>query len=62
MSVQLDGLKGEEIWDETVWIAKSHHPYPTRVVVPLEANKIICVVRNPLDVIVSFFQMIITST
>jgi len=62
IGLQLAGDKGEEIWDETVWITKSHHPLGTPYVVPLEANKIICVVRNPLDIIPSLFQMMATKT
>jgi len=62
MCIQLDGFKGEEIWDDTVWIAKSHYPFPTPNIVPFEANKIICVVRNPLDTMCSLLQIISTRT
>jgi len=62
ISTQLAGSKGEDIRDETVWITKGHHPLGIPYVVPHEANKIICVVRNPLDTIPSFFQIMATNT
>ena len=55
----MKGLKGEQTTDNSVWIAKSHYPMflPT-INRPLVTNQIICVVRNPIDVIVSNFYLV----
>jgi hypothetical protein len=53
-TLQIQGLKGEYVCDDRVWIVKSHHPglMPQNLI--YTSNKIICCVRNPLDVIQSF--------
>jgi hypothetical protein len=52
--LQINGLKGQHIVDERCWIVKSHHPTRTPKVLQFHSDKALCVVRNPLDVIVSF--------
>jgi hypothetical protein len=52
--LQCIGLKGEEIVDDRVWVVKAHHPAVMPGVLQFECNKVICLVRNPLDVIYSF--------
>lgn len=47
-------LKGDEIVDDRVWIVKTHHPALMPGVLKFGCNKIICCVRNPLDVFISF--------
>jgi hypothetical protein len=56
-----DGFVGEGLADNRVQIVKSHYPEryaPTRVA----ASRAILLVRNPLDCITSFFNMILTET
>jgi hypothetical protein len=55
LTFQMSVMKGERITDDTVWIRKSHYPYPTKDIYPFTGNKIICCVRNPIDVICSMF-------
>ena len=41
--------------DNTVWITKTHFPINfTDTEIPFTAEKMFCVVRNPLDVIASY--------
>lgn len=52
--LQINGMKGQHIVDDRCWIVKSHHPTRTPKVLQFNSDKVHCVVRNPLDVIVSF--------
>ncbi len=56
-SLQCMGLKGEEIVDERVWIVKAHHPALMPGVLKFESNKVICCIRNPLDVFISYASL-----
>jgi hypothetical protein len=38
VTFQMNKLKGEEITDNTVWMAKSHHPTVTEGCVPFYTN------------------------
>lgn len=53
-SLQIMGLKGEYITDDTTWIVKSHHPYKMPFSLDFNVNKVVIIVRNPLDVIISY--------
>mmetsp|Transcript_24772 Transcript_24772/g.17470 ORF Transcript_24772/g.17470 Transcript_24772/m.17470 type:complete len:125 (+) Transcript_24772:690-1064(+) len=54
----MSGLKGEFIVDDTVWVTKSHHPWAMQgEIKPSTANKIIQIVRNPLDSMPSFINL-----
>jgi len=48
------GEKGEAITDDRVWIVKTHHPGMTSKGLHFDANKVLCLVRNPLDVIENY--------
>lgn len=52
--MQINGLKGQHINDERCWIIKSHHPKQQPKVLSFKSDKVLCVVRNPLDVFVSY--------
>lgn len=52
--LQMVGLKGQHITDDRCWIVKSHHPTAAPKVMQFHSDKVLCIVRNPLDVIVSF--------
>ena len=53
----MQGLKGEHIVDDTVWVVKSHSPWIMPESQLFSANKVIVVVRNPLDAILSFLNL-----
>jgi hypothetical protein len=55
--LQLNGLKGQQVYDNRVWITKAHHPCLQPGVGTFMSDKVLCVVRNPLDVIPSFAQL-----
>lgn len=55
------GLKAEGIFDDRVWMVKSHHPERAGSDM-LDAHKCVLVVRNPLDAIMSLFHMVATGT
>jgi hypothetical protein len=57
VQLQLQGLKGEDIVDDTVWIVKTHTPWIMPFAPVFFCNKIICVVRSPVDVILSFLHL-----
>ncbi|CAI2363576.1 unnamed protein product [Moneuplotes crassus] len=55
------GMSGEGRTNHSIWVAKSH--YPERYgASKFMANKCILLVRNPLDAIISLFNMIATGT
>jgi hypothetical protein len=51
------GMLGEEIVDERCWIIKTHHPMPIPFSCQYFSNKIIMIVRNPIDTIPSMFNL-----
>ena len=53
-SLQIMGLKGESHSDDSVWVAKSHHPFNIQGAVPNTVNKTFICVRHPLDVFPSY--------
>jgi len=52
MPLQMAGLLGEGVVDDSCWIVKTHYPIPTTEQA-FNCNKIIICVRNPFDIIVS---------
>jgi len=44
------GMRGENIVDDTTWIVKSHWPKVLPTDRTFTSNKVICCVRNPLDI------------
>ena len=51
--LQVVGLKGESLVDDTVWPPKAHHPLMYGSAQPFNSNKTFAVVRNPMDSLVS---------
>lgn len=49
------GMLGDQIYDDHVWVSKSHWPMPCPFVQKHFRNQLIAVVRNPLDAFVSMF-------
>jgi hypothetical protein len=58
--LQVFGLKGEYVVDERVWITKGHHPTLMPFALSMKSDKVICVVRNPIDSIISLANIILT--
>ena len=55
----MQGMKGEEIVDDTCWIIKSHFPLDLFLSSPLfTANKSVVIVRNPLESIISWLNFL----
>ena len=59
VNLQLMGNKGEYVVDDRIWIAKTHQPWIMEEAPVFTANKIILVVRNPLDVVLSWLNLCI---
>ena len=55
-------FKGEDIVNDHVWICNSTYPLTEPSNHPQKVNKVICLVRNPLDAIVSQFHLMMTWT
>lgn len=63
VSLQYSGFKGEGIVNQgQCWINKTHFPFRTPMDKQYETNVVLLAVRNPLDVFVSFFNLIGTQT
>lgn len=58
--LQMQGMKGEDTVDDTVWIVKSHSPWIMPDVPVFHAQKNIVVVRNPLDTNLSWLHLVAT--
>lgn len=55
--LQMLGCMGEDIVDDTVWVVKSHSPWIMPEAPLFTANKVICIVRNPLDTNLSWLHL-----
>lgn len=53
-------MMGESIIDNRIWISKAHHPAAVMYVAPFISNKVICCVRNPLDIFPSWASFLNT--
>jgi hypothetical protein len=62
VALQFAGFKGEGIHDRRVWINKTHFPVRFPYDRSYNTNAVVCCVRNPLDVIVSQFNFLVTLT
>jgi hypothetical protein len=51
------GMLGGEIVDERSWIVKTHYPLPIPFSLEYSSNKVIMIVRNPLDGFPSMFNL-----
>lgn len=62
LSLQQIGFKGEEIVSDKIWICKSHFPLTLPDDITQSAAKVVICTRNPIDVIVSEFNCLMTWT
>jgi len=51
-------MKGEDIVDDTCWIIKTHSPWIMPEAPKFTCNKMLVVVRNPLDVMISWLNLL----
>ena len=58
--MQLLGKKGQSVTDERVWLIKTNHPSLTISAKTAAVRKVICLVRNPLDVLESYADQVLT--
>lgn len=61
LNLQHTGMLGEHTFgDDSIWITKSHSPYMRQGHASFTADRRICIVRNPLDVLPSWLSVIYT--
>ena len=61
LALQECGVRGEGVIDERAWVVKSHYP-ERRGCARFAAKRAILLVRNPWDVIDSYFNMTLTNS
>jgi len=59
VALQYSGFKAEGVTDNSIWINKTHFPFNIPVSTQYESDLALCCVRNPIDVFVSFYTMIL---
>lgn len=58
----MQGMKGEDIVDDTCWIVKSHSPWIMEYAPPFRSNKVIVIVRNPTESNISWLNCVSMAT
>ena len=58
VALQMQGMRGEDIVDDTCWVIKSHSPWIMPEAPIFHANKCIVIVRNPLDTNLSWLHLV----
>lgn len=56
--LQMMGMKGEDLVDDTVFVIKTHSPWCMPFAPKFFSNKNVCVVRNPLPVFISWVNLV----
>ena len=56
--LQMQGMKGEDIVDDTAWICKTHSPWIMPEAPVFQCNKMISIIRNPLDTFISWLNLV----
>jgi hypothetical protein len=61
LNFQQEGMLGEQTVDSSTWIVKTHYP---QMLFPMKfgVDKVICVTRNPVDVIPSFASLLFSKS
>ena len=54
----MQGLKGEDLVDDTCWIVKSHSPWIMEYAPPFKTNKVLVIVRNPTESNISWLNCV----
>ena len=61
LPLQHSGLLGEQVYGgNSVWVTKSHYPLLQMGHAQMEVDKVICIVRNPTDVLPSYANLFAT--
>lgn len=60
VALQMQGMKGEDIVDDTTWVIKSHSPWLMEEAPVFNSNKLVVIVRNPLDTNLSWLHLVST--
>lgn len=61
VSLQMQGMRGEDIVDDTCWVIKSHSPWIMPEAPVFHSNKVVVIVRNPLDINLSWLHLVATN-
>lgn len=56
------GLQGEGLFDDKVWVTKTHYPERYNSKVKHGSDRAILLIRSPLDCITSLFNMVATGS
>ena len=54
----MQGMKSEDIVDDTCWVIKSHSPWLMPEAPVFHSNKVVVIVRNPLDTNLSWLHLV----
>ena len=55
-------MKGEDTVDDTCWIVKSHSPWIMDFAAPFKTNKVLVIVRNPMESNISWLNCVHMAT
>ena len=55
--LQMVGMAGEDTVDDKCWVIKTHSPWCMPYAPPFTANKMVIIVRNPLDTYMSWLEL-----
>lgn len=58
VTLQMQGMGGEHIADDTCWVVKSHSPWIMPEAPVFHSNKVVVIVRNPLDTNLSWLHLV----
>jgi len=58
----MQGMKGEDIVDDSCWIVKSHSPWIMDFAPPFSSNKVLVIVRNPMESNISWYNCVSMAT
>ena len=58
VQLQMSGMIGEDTVDDKCWIVKTHSPYCMPEAPPFNCNKVLLIVRNPVDAFMSWLELI----
>ena len=63
LTLQMMGFLGEgHSGDDSVWVTKTHHPWDFVLTYPFNADKMIYLMRNPIDSIPSLMHLVNTNS
>ena len=54
----MQGMAGEDVVDDTAWVVKTHSPWIMPEAPVFHCNKMISIIRNPLDTFISWLNLV----